>query len=52
MDYINNNYVLKPIYNDENECINDMLSILKGYNRGIIDAPFLVFLDLESENDR
>ena len=25
------NYVLKPIYNDENECINDTLSlILKG----------------------
>ena len=24
--YINNNYVLKPIYNDENECINDLLS--------------------------
>ena len=23
--YINKNYVLKPIYNDENECINDML---------------------------
>ena len=21
------NYVLKPIYNDENECINDKLSI-------------------------
>ena len=26
MYYINNNYVLKPIYNDEKECINDMLS--------------------------
>ena len=24
--YITKNYVLKPIYNDENECINDMLS--------------------------
>ena len=24
--YINKNYVLKPIYNDENECINDTLS--------------------------
>ena len=23
------NYVLKPIYNDENECINDMLSVEK-----------------------
>ena len=27
MHYINKNYVLQPIYNDENECINDMLSI-------------------------
>ena len=26
MYYINTNYVLKPIYNDENECINDTLS--------------------------
>ena len=26
--YINKNYVLKPIYNDENECINDTLSVL------------------------
>ena len=26
MHYINNNYVINPIYNDENECINDMLS--------------------------
>ena len=24
------NYVLKPIYNDENECINDTLSVLFG----------------------
>ena len=24
--YITKNYVLKPIYNDENECINDTLS--------------------------
>ena len=24
--YINKNYVLKPNYNDENECINDTLS--------------------------
>ena len=24
--YINKNYVLQPIYNDENECINDMFS--------------------------
>ena len=24
--YINKNYVLQPIYNDENECINDTLS--------------------------
>ena len=23
--YINTNYVLKPIYNDENECVNHML---------------------------
>ena len=43
------NYVLKPIYNDENECINDTLShpptqiiasplameVNKGYNRTI-----------------
>ena len=28
MYYINNNYVLQPIYNDENECINDTLSLL------------------------
>ena len=27
MHYIEKNYVLKPIYNDENECINDTLSI-------------------------
>ena len=27
MHYINKNYVWKPIYNDENKCINDMLSI-------------------------
>ena len=26
--YITKNYVLKPIYNDENECINDMLSLI------------------------
>ena len=26
VQYINKNYVLKPIYNNENECINDMLS--------------------------
>ena len=26
--YINKNYVLQPIYNDENECINDTLSII------------------------
>ena len=26
-DYITNNYVLKPIYSDENECINDILSL-------------------------
>ena len=26
MHYINNNDVLKPIYNNENECINDTLS--------------------------
>ena len=25
--YINNNYVRKPIYNDRNEYINDMLSV-------------------------
>ena len=25
MHYINNNNVLKPHYNDENECINDTL---------------------------
>ena len=25
--YINKNYVFKPLYNDENECINEMLSI-------------------------
>ena len=24
--YITKNYVLKPVYNDENECINDTLS--------------------------
>ena len=27
--YINKNYVLKPIYNDVNECINDKLSVMK-----------------------
>ena len=27
MHYINMSYVLKPIYNDKNECINDTLSI-------------------------
>ena len=27
MYYINKNYVLNPIYNDENECINDTLSL-------------------------
>ena len=27
MHYINKNYVLNPIYNDENECINDTLSM-------------------------
>ena len=27
MHYINKNYVLKLIYNDENECINDVLSM-------------------------
>ena len=31
VNYINKNYVLKPIYNDENECINDTLS--KGIQR-------------------
>ena len=25
--YINKNYVLKPIYNDKNECTNDTLSV-------------------------
>ena len=25
--YMTKNYVLKPIYNDENECINDTLSV-------------------------
>ena len=28
MHYINKNYVLKPIYNDENKCINDTLLIV------------------------
>ena len=31
MHYINKNYVLKPIYNDENECINDTLSIILAF---------------------
>ena len=26
MHYMTKNYVIKPIYNDENECINDTLS--------------------------
>ena len=26
MHYMTTNYELKPIYNDENECINDTLS--------------------------
>ena len=25
--YINKNYLLQPTYNDENECINDTLSL-------------------------
>ena len=29
MYYINKNYVLKSIYNDKNECINDTLSSTK-----------------------
>ena len=29
MNYINKNYVLQPIYNNENYCINDTLSIAK-----------------------
>ena len=28
MHHINNNYALKSIYDDENECINDMLSFI------------------------
>ena len=24
------NYVLKPIYNDENECVHDTLSVMYG----------------------
>ena len=27
--YINKNYVLQPIYNEKNECINDTLSHFK-----------------------
>ena len=29
--YITKNYVLKPIYNDENECINDTLSVCQTF---------------------
>ena len=28
MHYIDKNYVLQPIYNDENECINDTFSYM------------------------
>ena len=31
--YIKNNYVLKPIYNDENKCINDTLSTFMGISK-------------------
>ena len=30
MHCINKNYVLKPIYNNENECINNRLSVANG----------------------
>ena len=38
--YINNNYVLKPIYNDENECINDSLSVFKCL---FMNAPHVMY---------
>ena len=37
MHYTTKNYVLKPIYNDENECINDTLSV--GYLRKTLNCP-------------
>ena len=36
--YMTKNYVLKPIYSDENECINDTLSLI------LIESDFGIFL--------
>ena len=45
--YINKNYVLKPIYNDENECINDTLSNIHlehpSCDKLILNESFLMF---------
>ena len=42
MHYMNKNYVLKPIYNNENECTNDTLSPIFGESDRVRD--FLNFL--------
>ena len=39
------NYVLKPIYNDENECINDTLSITNS-NDWFYEDETLIFASL------
>ena len=36
---IRNNYALKLIYNDENECINDMLLGVSGLDGEVIFLP-------------
>ena len=33
--YINKNYVLKPIYNDKNEFINDTLSLVHRFQSSL-----------------
>ena len=40
MHFMTKNYVLKPIYNDKNECINDTLSD-DDLHRGVLYQPLI-----------
>ena len=52
--YIKKNYVLKPIYNDKNEYINDVLSILPWRVRyaNMLDCTFRVAYFQYTHTDR
>ena len=43
MHYMTKNYVLKPIYNDENECINDTLSLSRVSPKTSLSEFYLAF---------